>query len=92
VHRHVAVQPPQRGQDGLHLPHLQAEGRQAVTRPSQIRRILAAHRDVGDELRNGDVSTLTRAFAVLCAAQRNASFEENNLAAESRLSELRARR
>ena len=61
-----------------------------MTRSSQVHRILAAHRDVGNELRNGDVSTLTRAFAVLCAAQRTASFEENDLAAGLRLGELRA--
>ena len=60
-----------------------------MTRQPQIDKILTAFRSVGNELRNGDVTTLTRAYAVLAAAQRNATPEENDVAAERRLAELR---
>jgi len=59
-----------------------------MIRRSQVDKILAAHRCVSRELRSGDVTSLTRAVAVLYAAQRNASFEENQQAAFLRIAEL----
>ncbi|MGI5493939.1 hypothetical protein [Microtetraspora malaysiensis] len=60
-----------------------------MIRQSQVGKILTASRAVGHELRHGDPASLSRAVAVMFAAQRNASFEENREAANLRTAELR---
>lgn len=57
-------------------------------RESQVTRLVAARRTVGEELRHGTPVSLARAMAVLRAAERVATDEEIAAAIKQRRAEL----